>query len=150
MASIERAIDIDVPVETVFAELENWAGLPRWSTITASHTGPPSCRGVGDEFDQQLRVAGTTLNTHWRVTAYDPPNVIQYEATGPGDSRMRMRQQVVPTGTGSRMHLEVDYDLPAGALGEALDRIYVERRNEREADHTLQNLKDLLEGTKIS
>jgi hypothetical protein len=31
-------------------------------------------------------------------------------------------------------------------LGEALDRLYVERRNEREVEHSLQNLKVLLEG----
>lgn len=86
------------------------------------------------------------LNTHWRVTGYDPSNAIQYEATGPGDSWMRMHQQVVPTPTGSRMHLQIDYELPAGALGEVLDHIYVQRRNEREAEHTLHNLKDLLEG----
>lgn len=31
-------------------------------------------------------------------------------------------------------------------MGEALDRLYVERRNEREVEHSLQNLKVLLEG----
>ncbi len=58
-----------------------------------------------------------------------------------------MRQRVSPRGSGSRVDLEVDYELPAGALGAVLDRMYVERRNEREAEHTLQNLKDVVEAT---
>jgi glucose/arabinose dehydrogenase len=45
-----------------------------------------------------------------------------------------------------RVELSVDYDLPGGLLGDLLDRLYVERRNEREAEHSLQNLKDLVEG----
>ncbi len=57
-----------------------------------------------------------------------------------------MRQVVVPTDGGSRVELVVDYELPGSFLGELLDRVYVERRNQREAQHSLENLKDLLEG----
>ncbi len=57
-----------------------------------------------------------------------------------------MRQVVVPTSGGSSVQLVVDYELPGSFLGELLDRVYVERRNEREAQHSLENLKDLLEG----
>ncbi len=60
-----------------------------------------------------------------------------------------MRQVVVPTDGGSRVELVVDYELPGSFLGEILDRLYVERRNEREAQHSLENLKDLLEGTPL-
>lgn len=147
MTSIERSIDIDAPPEAVFTELENWSGLTRWSTITSSHTGPDRCTQVGEEFDQQLRIAGVTMDTHWRVTEHEAPTAIAYEATGPGDSSMRMRQHITATGTGSRLHVRVDYHLPAGALGEALDRVYVERRNEREVEHSLQNLKELVEAS---
>lgn len=147
MTSIERSIDIDAPPEAVFNELGNWGGLTRWSTITSTHTGPDRCTQVGEEFDQQLRIAGVSMDTHWRVTEYDPPTAVAYEASGPGDSSMHMRQHVTPTSSGSRLHLTVDYRLPAGALGVALDTIYVERRNEREVEHSLQNLKELVEGS---
>ena len=56
-----------------------------------------------------------------------------------------MRQSVEATAAGSRLDLHVDYDLPGGVLGDVADRLYVERRNEREAEHSLQNLKDLVE-----
>ncbi|HEV2069487.1 MAG TPA: hypothetical protein VGR26_06815, partial [Acidimicrobiales bacterium] len=59
---------------------------------------------------------------------------------------LTMRQVVVPTDVGSRVELVIDYELPGSFFGEVLDRLYVERRNEREAQHSLENLKDLLEG----
>lgn len=145
MTHIERSIDIEAAPDQVFAELEHWDGLPRWSTITVSHRGAARCTHVGEEFDQQIRIAGIPMNTHWRVSEYDPPSVIAYDVSGPGDSWMRMTQRVTSAAAGSRVELEVDYELPAGALGAALDRMYVERRNEREAEHTLHNLKEILE-----
>jgi hypothetical protein len=59
---------------------------------------------------------------------------------------MRMRQEVTATPTGSRLDLVIDYELPGGALGRALDRAFVRQRNEREAERTLNNLKARLDG----
>jgi uncharacterized protein YndB with AHSA1/START domain len=145
MTRIERSVEIDAAPERVFHELETWDGLRRWSTITVDHTGPGSCSQVGETFQQTIRVAGLDLRTDWEVTEYDPPNLIAYRATGPGDSHMEMRQTVAATATGSRLELRIDYDLPGGALGDVVDRVYAQRRNQREADHTLANLKDLLD-----
>lgn len=145
MTRIERSIEIDAPPERVFETLAHWEGLTKWSTITDSHRGPETCTRVGDEFEQTIRVAGIGLETQWKVTRYEPPNTIAYRATGPGDSQMVMTQTVTPAAGGSRLELDIDYDLPGGVLGDVVDRLYVERRNEREAEHTLQNLKDYLE-----
>lgn len=148
MTDINSSIDIDAPPERVFDQLVNWKELTTWSTVTGSHTGPDRCSGAGDEFHQKLKIAGIEVDSRWRVAEYDRPNVVAYEATGPGGSWMRMRQRVVPSGAGSRVELEVQYDLPGGVLGDAVDKLYVERRNEREAEHSLHNLKELVEGRK--
>ena len=146
MTHIERTIDIAAPPERVFEELIDLHRLDRWSTITASHEGPDEKLSVGQEFRQNLRVAGVSLPTTWRCTACDPPNAVAYEASSAGGGSLTMRQVVVPTDGGSTVELVVDYELPGSVLGEVLDRLYVERRNEREAQHSLENLKDLLEG----
>ena len=146
MTHIERTIDILAPSERVFEELIDLHRLDRWSTITASHEGPEEKLSVGQEFRQNLRVAGVSLPTTWRCTECDPPHSVAYEASSAGGGSLTMRQVVVPTDVGSRVELVVDYELPGSFLGEVLDRLYVERRNEREAQHSLENLKDLLEG----
>ena len=57
-----------------------------------------------------------------------------------------MKQTVSAAGGGSRVALEIDYELPGGLIGQLIDRAYVEGHNEREAEQSLQNLKELLEG----
>lgn len=145
MTTIARSIHIEADPERVFTELETWDGLRRWSTITVDHTGPSRCSQVGECFRQTIRVAGVDLRTDWEVTGYDPPRTVAYRATGPGGSHLRMRQHVTGDGDGSRLDIEIDYALPAGVLGEVVDHLYAERRNVRELEHTLDNLKDLLE-----
>ena len=148
MAKIRRDIEVRATPEEAFEALIDWSRLSDWSTVTISHDGADRGSGVGDEFDQQLRIAGVPLRTHWRVVEFQPPRSLTYEVTAMAAGRMTLRQEVSPSGEGSRVEFDVDYDLPGGFLGEALDRVYVERRNEREVEHSLRNLKDLLEGQK--
>jgi uncharacterized protein YndB with AHSA1/START domain len=146
MTHIERTIDIAAPPERVFTELTDLHRLDRWSTVTAGHEGPEETLHAGQEFRQDLRVAGVSLPTTWKCVECEPPRSVAYEATSPGGGSLTMQQVVVPTDGGSRVELVVDYELPGSFLGQLLDRLYVERRNEREAQHSLENLKDLAEG----
>ena len=41
--------------------------------------------------------------------------------------------------------MEFDYELPEGFIGGLFDRAYADRRNQREMDHSLRNLKELVE-----
>lgn len=146
MTRIERSVTIDVPPERIFEELVSWDGLRRWSTITVDHTGPGRCTGVGDRFEQTIRVAGfLDLRTDWEVTEYDPPRSVAYRATGPGGGQLRMRQRVEHAGDGSRLHLDVEYGLPGGAFGDVMDRLYAGRRIRTDAETTLANLREILE-----
>ena len=118
--------------------------MSRWSTITESHTGPDVLE-LDQEFEQTIRVGGVKLATEWRCVELKAPHAVAYDATGPRGARLHMRQTVAPTSDGCRLELNIDYDLPGGVLGEVVDRLYVKRRNEHEAEHSLRNLKDLSE-----
>ena len=147
MARIERSIGIDAPPARVFDALTELDRLAEWSS-TSVHIDPgcPKPLVVGHRFTQRIRVAGRELDTDWTVVEVDSPRRVVYEATSAGSGRLHMEQRVLDDQDGgSRVEIEVDYDLPGGFLGEIVDALYVERRNEREAEHTLQNLKDLVE-----
>jgi uncharacterized membrane protein len=90
-------------------------------------------------------VAGRNLECEWTVTELERPHRIAYQASAPGGGQLTMQQVVSPAGSGSRVELDLDYELPGSFLGDAIDRMFVERRNEREAEHSLHNLQDLLE-----
>lgn len=147
MTQIRREIQIERPPEDVFGVLADLDGLPRWATIVVeTRNVPDHPLRAGDTFEQTVRVAGINLDSEWTVVRADAPAALEYRATGPAGATLHMKQDVAPAAGGSRVAIEVDYRLPAGFLGELLDELYVQRRNEREAEASLQNLKDLLEG----
>jgi uncharacterized membrane protein len=146
MARIERQIEVDRSPGEVFALLTDLDRLPEWATIvveTRDVSDLPVRQGC--TFRQTLRVLGREVETDWRVTELDPPNHVAYEAAAPGGGTLTMRQSVAPHDAGSRVALEIDYELPGFWLGELLDRGVVEAHNEREADASLERLKRLLE-----
>lgn len=145
MTEIKRSIHIAAPPEVVYRELVDLHRLARWSTVTESHEGPDVLE-LGQEFEQTVRIGGIKLATEWRCVELEPSRAVAYEATGAGGGRLHMRQTLSPDAGGTDVALTVDYDLPGGFLGDVVDRLYVEGRNEREVEHSLQNLKDLVEG----
>ncbi len=151
MAHIERSIEINRPPEDVFTMLTDLHQLPHWATtVVETHDVPNVSLQEGSTFRQTVRVAGRNLECEWTVTELDHPRRIAYQASAPGGGQLTMQQIVSSTDSGSIVELDLDYELPGGFLGNAIDRLYVERRNEREAEHSLHNLKDLLEGRPVS
>jgi uncharacterized membrane protein len=146
MGHFERAIEITAPAEQVFDLLIDLDRLPQWATIVVrTEEAPQRPLRAGDTFRQRIHVARRKLDTEWRVLEIERPRHVLYEATGPGESCLRMRQTVEVTPMGSQVALDIDYRLPGGSLVQALDRILFERQNEHEAERSLQNLKRLVE-----
>ena len=148
MTAIRREIEIAATPTAVFALLVDLDRLPDWSTITSqTHDRPSGPLKTGDTFAQTLRVLGRAMESEWRVTELHAPFRVAYEATGPLGARMKMRQTVQDAHAGSSVAFEVDYELPGGLIGDLADFVAGER-NERELEHSMQNLKDLAENSR--
>lgn len=146
MTTIVRHIEIDASPGDVFDVLADLDRLPNWSTITVeTHDTPSPPLEPGQTFRQTLRVLGRNIEATWRVESVERPSRLMYDATGPHGAKLRMQQRLRDTGGATQVELEIDYELPGGILGDVLDAAYVERRNEREAEHSLHNLKDFVE-----
>ncbi len=148
MTRIERSVYIDEKPEVVFRILTDLKLIPRWAVIAQdTYVRPESLlTEAQQEFHWTIRLAGIDLETDWTVTEFDPPRAVSYAVKSPHDGRLEMKQRVLDAGDGgSRVELEADYDLPYGFLGEALDKVVVEHRNQAVIERSLQNLKDLVE-----
>ena len=143
---IEKSIDIARSPEEVFDFLCNIDRLPDWATTVVDTRVADQPIKHGSTFKQVIRVIGKNLETEGRVTEFDRPRRMASEATAPGGGRLVMRDIVEPRGSGSHVRLDFDYDVPGGLLGDLINELYLERRATREAEHSLQNLKDILEG----
>lgn len=116
---IEKSIEISRPPDEVFEYLGDIDRLQDWATtVVETRDVPGGAITEGATFRQANRFAGRSVETQGRVTEFEPPRRIASEATAPGGGRLMMREIVEPSGSGSA----------------------------REAEHSLQNLKDLLEG----
>lgn len=146
MTRIERTVDLPSTPEQVFAVLTDLDRLQEWATIVVE-TRDISDRPLraASTFCQTVRVLGQEIESDWRVTALDPPHVISYEASSPMGGSLAMTQRVEPHAGGSRVQLELDYELPGGVIGAVVDRVYLERQNEEEAERSLENLRALLQ-----
>lgn len=78
------------------------------------------------------------------MTEVARPRKIGYETTVPGGGRMETKQSISDSAGVSKVEFEIDYDLPSD-LASLFDTDVAERRNERELEHSLHNLKDLAE-----
>jgi uncharacterized membrane protein len=147
VAKVQRHADINASREQVFEVLTDLDLLPSWSTITVSTEGAPTKPiSEGDTFRQTLRVLGRNFDTQWTVTQLRRPEKVAYASRSQDGGTLRMVQRVTDDEGTSRVDVELDYELPGGVVGELFDAVYAERRNERELEHSLENLKDLVEG----
>jgi uncharacterized membrane protein len=147
MARIRRTTEVNASPDRVFSLLTNLDRLPEWATIVVETRDVSALPlRAGCTFRQTLRVVGREVESEWRVTELEHGRRVAYEAMAPGGGSMTMRQIVTPRDAGSRIELEIDYELPGGLLGELVDRAFVEEQNEHEADRSLRNLKELLDG----
>lgn len=148
MSTLTRATTVACPPDRVYAILAEVERLPEFSDMTvAVRNGPGRPIRVGDTFEQVVRVLGKELESDWRVVELDAPSLLRFEGEAPGGARATLIERLTPEGDGTRVELEVDYDLPLGILGQAVDAVYLHSKNESQAEEILDKLKSLCEST---
>ncbi len=148
MGHLTRSTVVDCPPERVFQVLSLVERLPEFSSMTVEiRNGPGRPLQAGDRFEQVVKVLGKELESEWTVVEVVAPSLQHLEGTAAGGARATLIERLTAEGTGTRVELDVDYDLPLGILGEAIDAVYLHRKNEEQADEILERLKALCEAT---
>jgi uncharacterized membrane protein len=77
-----HSVEIDRPADEVFAYVADFANNPRWQG------GMQSCRWTSDEtaavgatYVQEAKFLGRRIETHFRVTEYEPGRRVSIEST---------------------------------------------------------------------
>lgn len=145
MSHVEHKALINVPVEDVFAALLRVEDAPKWMVGLETVTNVTG-HGQGDSFDWTFKMAGTLSFRGKTVLAVVQPSSYLRE-DGSGEMTNTMHWRLAPEGSGTRLHVRVDYVVPGGAvLGGILDKIFVERQNQKDIEQSVANLKRLLKG----
>jgi len=142
MATVERSITINAPVEKVFAyivdprnELETVPSITDIRDIIG--------QGVGQRYSWTYKMMGISLKGESEVIEYVPNE--RYVTRSTGGIISTWTWTVKPEGDGTQLNLVVEYTIPVPVLGKVGERL-VSRQTEREADLAMATLKDRLEG----
>jgi uncharacterized membrane protein len=143
---VQLATTVSRPVEEVYAFWRRLENLPRFMRHLESVE-------VLDERRSRWRAkapAGTTVEWEAETVADERNRRIAWRsvegATVP--NRGAVRFVPAPAGRGTEIHVEVEYDPPAGALGAAVAKLFGEEPS-RQIRDDLRRLKQLLEAGEV-
>lgn len=145
MSHVEHQAFIGVPVEEVFAALLRVEEAPRW-LVGLEEVHHVTGRNQGDTFDWTFKMAGAlTFKGRTTFGVVEPGRYLRED--GSGDLNNTMHWRLTPELSGTQLHVRVDYTVPGGSLlGGILDKLFVERQNQKDIETSVANLKRLLEG----
>jgi uncharacterized protein YndB with AHSA1/START domain len=142
---IEREIHIDVEPERVYDLVMDPSRLEDWVTVHVELTEAPKGNlREGSELVQCLKLAHQRFHVHWKVAQADRPTKVVWEGQGPVRSKAKVAYEFAPNDGGTTFRYLNQFDLPLGPLGRAAGAT-VKRASVREADRSIERLKQLLE-----
>lgn len=142
MPGAQRSIDIQRPIEEVFAFVADGSTGLRWrpGVLDVEHVAG---HGVGERWRQGVKgPGGRRIAADYEITAYDPPRALAFRATA-GPVRPTGEYRLATEGGGTRLSFSLRVEL-AGWKRLVLGR-NVEAAMEAEMA-ALDRLKALLEG----
>jgi uncharacterized protein YndB with AHSA1/START domain len=146
MTGVHCAIEIDAPPERVWEVVMDPRRLGDWVTIHRRLGDVPARLRRGTTFEQTLNLRGAHLHVAWTIVDMDPPRRAVWEGQGPAHSRASIVYELRPQGDGSTcFEYTNEFKPPGGALGAVAGRVLMGGLSQREAQRSLQRLKQLIE-----
>lgn len=141
MLKVVKSIHVEAPTQAVFTYVADSARNPEWIPSLLDVRDVKG-QGLGKTYDWTYQMAGVNLTGTSEIVAWEEGALVVSQSSGSVTSSWR--HQIEPEGDGTRYTLTVTYEIPA-KLGGALSEALLRRRNEREADLAVHNLKDHVE-----
>jgi len=142
MEMIQKSIDINGSVDRVFAYVDDPATGTQWLP-SMMEVRNISGSGVGQHHEWTYKMAGFALDGETTTIAHVPNERRVVRSKGGVDSLWTFTFE--PHEGGTRLNLTIEYTVPLPVLGRLAEKLVV-RRNEREIDLAVQNIKDHCEG----
>jgi carbon monoxide dehydrogenase subunit G len=148
MSRVSARIDIAAPPAQVWEVVMDPRRLGDWVTIhrRVAEVSDSPLRD-GSTLEQVLHLRGMSIKVRWTVAEARAPHRAVWEGRGPARARARICYELSPEGAdGTRFEYVNDFKAPLGPIGAAASRALVGGVSQREADRSLHNLKELIEG----
>lgn len=145
MAKVSASILINKPIRKVFeytaSPINGPAFIPNLSENANMHPKKPC---LGQTFDWRFTMTGIDLKGKAVVTEFDPPH--KTTITTSGDSKATWIYTFQKENGGTRVTIEVKYEIAENMLKKIANKLIINKLNQRTAEQMLNNLKTILEG----
>jgi uncharacterized membrane protein len=145
MASVSKTTVINAPVDTVYSYVADHPerattfipGLNRIENVSSPEAAP------GQTWDYEFNWFGLVISGRSRCTKLERPRLYEFETMTGNKSTWQYRFE--PDGSGTRVSLRVDYEVPQNQLARFTTEGTLQTMNEQRATEALANLKGLIE-----
>ena len=100
----------------------------------------------GFEMEQRMAIRGAPVTVTWELDTVEHPTRATWNGTGPARATAFIEYRLEPIEGGTRFHYTNDFTPPMGVLGRVASRALMGGVPEREANASLERLRDLLAG----
>jgi uncharacterized membrane protein len=145
MPYVEQSIVIQAPPDAVFDVIAHQPErMPEWWHAFEQQTRvTPPPTAVGSVSRYVYNMMGVRIKGEHQVVEMDENVRLLVKTLSGIDSLFEFTFDTVDGGTELTVH--VDYALPGSVLGQLLNRLTIEHRNERDLSEGLQHLKQIVE-----
>jgi uncharacterized membrane protein len=145
MPYVEQSIEIHAPVAAVFDVIANQPERMAewWPPIELQERVTPPPTDLGSVSRYVYNMMGVKIKGEHEVLEMTPNQHLKVKTTSGIDSQFDWHFEPSPGGT--NLTVRVDYTLPGSVLGQLLNRLAIEKKNEQDLEEGLRNLKQIVE-----
>jgi uncharacterized membrane protein len=144
MPKLNNSVNISAPVERVFAYVSDPTNLPEWMGSLSEVTDVTGS-GVGQHYNWKYNMVGIPLRGDSTIIELVPNERLATESKSGVENTFTFT--FTPNESGTKLDLEVDYNIPVPVLGKLAEQLVL-KRNRREAEMWVENLKERLEASR--
>jgi uncharacterized membrane protein len=131
MGRISRGVDIAAPLELCWELNADAMRLTEWNpSVLEVRDVTGRLDVVGTTYTGVIRAMGKRFPGRNRVTRVERHRLVETEGTGIAGAKARVRVTFEPRGTGTRVIVTIDYELPGGPFGGIAARLFADRQLE--------------------
>jgi uncharacterized membrane protein len=142
MPKISKSINVNAPVEKVFDYLSDPKNDTEWM-VSLMEVSDVTGSGTGMRYRWTYKMAGIPFEGETEITEHVPNERLVTQSKGGIPNTIAF--SFAPHEGGTKLDIEIDYSIPVPVLGKLAEKLVL-KRNERETELSLQNIKERLEG----
>ncbi|MGB5267627.1 MAG: SRPBCC family protein [Polyangiales bacterium] len=141
MPTINSSTKIKAPVDKVFAYVTDPTNLAEWM-VGITEVKDVTGSGVGQHHHWTYKMVGIPL--HGETTTSECVSNERWVTNSKGGATSIFTFTFAPHEGGTKLNVDIDYTIPIPVLGNLAEQLVL-KRNQRDMDVSMENLKDNME-----